>query len=383
MPVTASLLAFYCSSASWGGLEMNTLRFAQWMQSMGYRVALYAVAGSPLEEAARSTTVEVRQVRRNAKYFDFINAWRIRRRFRADGVHTVWYRDNRDLDVLAWAKRFSGGGFRLVYQQAMQLSVKKRDPVHTFRYRAIDCWIAPLHFLAEEVRTHTRFPPERIRVIPLAIDTDTFFRGRLERTMARRHFGLDEGFTWIGVAGRIERLKGQHVAIEAVARLRCEFPDLRLAIAGEPTRGSSGEYYDYLRQRCTELQLDDRVRFLPFTREVSSFFTAVDLCAMTSAGETFGMVTIEAMVCGCPVVGTRRSGTPELLGDGRYGMLVAPSDSEALAEAIGSLLRDPEKRLSLGADGRAYALAHFSHVNVCEKIATEVLRTLPREASQA
>ncbi|MBL7943093.1 MAG: hypothetical protein JNM00_10020, partial [Flavobacteriales bacterium] len=96
---------------------MNSLRFAIWMSQRGYRVLLYAVAGSPLAEKAKTTSIEVLDVPRNRKYFDFRNALRLARRFKKDGVHTVWYRDNRDLDTLGWAKRLSGNRFRIVYQQ--------------------------------------------------------------------------------------------------------------------------------------------------------------------------------------------------------------------------------------------------------------------------
>ncbi|MBL7942946.1 MAG: glycosyltransferase family 4 protein, partial [Flavobacteriales bacterium] len=261
----------------------------------------------------------------------------------------------------------------IVYQQAMQLGVSKRDPIHTFRFNAIDRWIAPLQFLAEEVKSKTRFSPNKIHVIPLAIDIVAFENGVGDRNACRKKFGLDQESIWIGIAGRIDRLKGQHLAIEALARLASDFPNVKVVIAGEPTRGEPTDYADSLRNMVDTLQLDSKVLFLPFTQEVSSFYTAIDICAMTSVGETFGMVTIEAMMCGCAVVGTNSSGTPELLHHGELGLLFEPGSSEGLESALRKLIENPDLRHRLGSKAKSFAQQQFSHLLVCRRIAQDVL----------
>ncbi|MFN9801075.1 MAG: glycosyltransferase, partial [Bacteroidota bacterium] len=85
-------IAFYCSSLSWGGLEINTLRYARWMQDAGYQVCIYTPAGTPLHDAAVRTGIPLRKIRRNRKYLDLSAAIQISRMFRADGMHVVWFR---------------------------------------------------------------------------------------------------------------------------------------------------------------------------------------------------------------------------------------------------------------------------------------------------
>ena len=111
---TKQVLAFYCSSTSWGGLEMNSVRYALWMKEAGYKVLVYAVRDTPLARQAAMQGMEVRNVQRNRKYFDVLSARRLAKQFQADGVALVWFRDTRDMDTLGWAKRFSLNSFKLL-----------------------------------------------------------------------------------------------------------------------------------------------------------------------------------------------------------------------------------------------------------------------------
>ena len=143
-------IVFYCSSLSWGGLEMNVIRFASWMQERGHKITVCCVKGSPLMDSAQKQNLTTQTVTRNKKYFDLISAFKFARLTNQLGADVVWYRDNRDLSTLGWAKLF-GGKFKLLYQQAMQLGVDKKDFIHTWRFKQIDAWIAPLIFLANQV----------------------------------------------------------------------------------------------------------------------------------------------------------------------------------------------------------------------------------------
>ncbi|MFM7726442.1 MAG: hypothetical protein ACKO7B_07055, partial [Flavobacteriales bacterium] len=94
------VIAFYCSSTSWGGLEMNTARYALWMKEAGYKVIVYGVRETPFFRQATMQGLEVKPVHRNKKYFDVLSARRLARMFQADGVALVWFRDTRDMDTL-------------------------------------------------------------------------------------------------------------------------------------------------------------------------------------------------------------------------------------------------------------------------------------------
>lgn len=350
-------IAFLCSSTSWGGLEMNVVRFANWLGDAGFTTTLWCVLGSPIDQEAAKTSLEVVHIRRHRKYVDVRAAWLLSRMFSRYRVDVVWIRDTRDMSVCGWAKVFSGR-FKLVYQQAMQLGVSKRDVVHTLRFRQIDRWVAPLHYLAKQVITHTRFPEERLCVIPLAVDTERFGRN-FDRHAARRTLQLPENATIIGNVGRLDPLKGQDFLIESLGLLAKKGFTADLLVVGDPTRNEGDRYMIHLHERVIALGLSDRVHFRPHRHDVEVAYAATDLFVMASAGETFGMVTIEAMASGCVVMGTNASGTPELLDDGR-GMLFEPGDAEGFVACLIRLLSSPELRRTMSEKSHTYAHSTFS-----------------------
>ncbi|MEN9942280.1 MAG: hypothetical protein RLZZ91_281, partial [Bacteroidota bacterium] len=120
-------IGFYCSSISWGGLEMNSVRYAEALQKENFEVQVYGVDGSSFFESNTDLGLPIQAVPRNKKYFDFMHARSLAKIFHKDGIEVVHFRDNRDLDFLGWVKFFSSGKIKLVYHQAMQLGVSKKD----------------------------------------------------------------------------------------------------------------------------------------------------------------------------------------------------------------------------------------------------------------
>lgn len=319
---------------------MNTARYAAWMKEEGFAVSIFCVDQTPLHREALRLGIETRIIRRNGKYFDLINAWRVSRLFRKAKVDVCWFRDTRDMDILGWAKRFSGGRFRILYQQAMQFGVSKRDVFHTLRFSAIDAWVSTLEFLKQQVVDSTHFPTEKIHVVPLGVDADRLMKASSTKSQARRHYHLPEDAFVFGLIGRIDPLKGQHTAIEALNSLHSQGYNAHLLLVGESTRNEGNEYAQRIRKQIQTAGLEHCVHLYPYTTEVALFYQAIDAFLLCSKGETFGTVTVEAMACGVPVIGTNSSGTPELLGNGVFGQLVAPENAEELAQAMLDMIKD-------------------------------------------
>jgi D-inositol-3-phosphate glycosyltransferase len=340
---TKKVLAFYCSSTSWGGLEMNSVRYALWMKEAGYKVLVYAVRDTPLARQAAMQGLEVRNVQRNRKYFDVLSARRLAKQFQADGIALVWFRDTRDMDTLGWAKRFSLNSFKLLYQQAMQFGVSKRDVFHTARFRPIDAWVSTLDFLRAQVESATRFSKRKIHVVPLGVDTSRLKSDENLRLPARAHFAIHSDVFLFGVLGRLDPLKGQHLAIEALIRLHQKGMHAHLLLAGEATLNEGDDYVKRLHSMVSEFGLEEFVHFKPYSADVQHFYHAIDVFLLCSKGETFGTVTIEAMSCGLPIIGTNSSGTPEILDSGRCGILVKPDEVSELVAAMENCM-DSSKR---------------------------------------
>lgn len=359
------MIGFYCSSISWGGLEMNFVRYAKWFAERGHGVTLFCVAGSPIAENAEG--LNVIHVRRNRKYFDVSSAFRLQKLFREQGVQVIWLRDARDFSTIGWAKTFSGNAFKVVYQQAMQLGVKKRDFIHTLRFRKIDAWIALLPFLAEQVKTHTRINPEKIHVVPLATKME-HTQEPVSKTDARQQLTLPEAPFIIGLLGRITHLKGHGFLVEQLAELRKRGLNVELLFVGESTREEGDTYLNQLKARVAELQLSEHVHFRPFMSDVATFYGTIDLFVMASQGETFGNVTIESMVSGVPVLGTNASGTPEILEHGKLGFLYEVDDGKDFCKQVEWIVKNPEAVSEKAQTAMQVARSKYNRETVCGQL---------------
>lgn len=380
MPIPLEKLGFFCSSSSMGGLEMNTARLAKWMQDAGWKIVFYCREGTPIEAYAKDLGLPISYVQKHRKYYDLVGASRLTKKFAEDDVRIVLFRDNYDMSALTMAKARSKDGLKLIYIQAMQLGGPKRDLLHTWRFSRIDIWISLLHFMADQVRTMTRVDHDKIRVIPLGMEMDRFNKDVVTQEVARGQLGLPKDMILAGVVGRFDVRKGQHTAIEALAKIRKTNVGVGLVLMGEPTKNEGVQYEQKLRSAVEELQLSDVVFFLSFRKDVELFYRAIDQFWMTSKGETFGNVTIEAMASRLAIIGTNSSGTPELLGKGKFGRLIPPDNPEQLAKEALWIIENPEAA-NLMANRAATESRRFDHKVVAEKIGDVIERLILRRDS--
>ncbi len=184
---------------------------------------------------------------------------------------------------------------------------------------------------------------------PVSPDAD--LRGRL---------GLPSDMPLLLFVGRLQPWKGVETAIRALACI----PDAALLVAG------AGEDLPRLEQIVAELGLGARVRFLGELERhaLPRLYRSADLLLATShASETFGIGPVEAQACGLPVVASRFGGFPEVVDEGRTGILVPPREPQALADAINALLGDPSRRAAMSAAAPAWA-AQFAWPAVTDRI---------------
>ncbi|RKZ11331.1 hypothetical protein DRQ50_13820 [bacterium] len=162
----------------------------------------------------------------------------------------------------------------------------------------------------------------------------------------------------IGVVGRLCPSKGLDVLLRAVAILLPDHPDLRLLLVGDAPPGSS--YGDELVRLAGAEGLAGAVTFCGYVPGADRGMADLDILVVSSAAEPFGLVSLEAMAHGVPVVATTGGGSPELVRHGREGFLVTPGDPAALAASLDRLLQDPELRTAMGRRGRYRVRSRFT-----------------------
>jgi phosphatidylinositol alpha-mannosyltransferase len=212
-------------------------------------------------------------------------------------------------------------------------------------------------FVSQVVRDFTlaQFPGP-YRIIPNGIDRERFGSPRVE-PIARFHDGRPN----ILFVGRLDKRKGFEHLIHAFPHIRHEFPDARLIVVGAFGAREKESFLRYARNH--------RIRSVHFVGYVSRqdlpryYRTATLSCAPSTGFESFGMVLLEAMAAGVPIVASNIAGYRFVLTDNQEGKLVPPGDPEAIARACVALLRDPRARQRMGRAGRMTAARYdWAHV---------------------
>jgi D-inositol-3-phosphate glycosyltransferase len=214
-----------------------------------------------------------------------------------------------------------------------------------------------------ELRRLYRANVARVAVIPCGVDPQVFHPVR--QADAREKLGRDQCERLILFVGRIEQIKGIDVLLRALGLLLQRHPELRsdvclLVVGGALDPGDDApetEKILELRRLVHEHRMEANVSFVGSRgqEELALYYAAADLCAVPSLTESFGLVALEAMACGTPVVGTKVGGLQTVIAHGESGLLVPAGDDEALAEAMASVLTDARLRMHLahGARDRA------------------------------
>jgi D-inositol-3-phosphate glycosyltransferase len=356
-----------CTSRALGGIELNVLRLAGWMRERGHDVAVAGLSATPLLRRARDSGLETIDLGTSSGALPLTAAQRLHAAWRRQRGTVCIINLSRDIHLAMLARAMGGVRPRLWYMQHMQIGMPKRDALHAWEYARLEHWIAPLPWLAAQAREMTRVRPSALRIIPLGIDLRPF-ASMPQRTDARRVLGLPADGIVACTVGRYDEGKGQEHLLSAAATLHRDGRTMHVLLVGEDTRGEHQMCGERLAGLAESLGIRDLVHFRPFRDEVLTVYAAADIFVLPSLAETYGMVTIEAMAAGLPVIGTNSAGTPEILRDGWTGLLVPPRDPGAIAHAIARLEDDPAEAVAMGLRARTDAHERFSHTVQCDML---------------
>jgi glycosyltransferase involved in cell wall biosynthesis len=200
--------------------------------------------------------------------------------------------------------------------------------------------VIPSEAVARFARECVRLPAERLDMVPNGVDIGRF---------TPRPTGRNDAYTavWLGVMAPVKRLE---VLLRAIA----DVPGLRLCLLG------SGPDRANVRREVTSLGLGDRVVMPGAVTSPAARLTEADAFVLSSAAENCPLSVLQAMACGLPVVATRVGGIPEVVRDGVDGLLVPPGEVSALADALHTLMADPETGRTMGRHGRERVCDKFT-----------------------
>ena len=203
---------------------------------------------------------------------------------------------------------------------------------------------------------------ERTDVIPSGVDTDRF-HPTADRAAAKRALGLDAAAPVIGTVGRLEPRKGTATLIAAVAALRdAGRRDVTALVVGDgPLRGE-------LAADAERRGIASQVRLLGDRADVRDVLAALDVFVLPSRTEGMSNALLEAMSMALPVVATAVGGTPEVVADGRSGLLVPADDAAAMARAVDRVLAEPAFGATLGGAARRVVEDRYGARNMVRRL---------------
>lgn len=235
-----------------------------------------------------------------------------------------------------------------------------------------------------ELIRHYDAEAAKISVISPGTDVELFNPGTQRNTEAsRRSLGIPMHMKVVAFVGRLQEFKGPHILLQAVAELLAADPqrDVRVIICGGPSGAAAtiGQYKKLVR----DLGIECYVRFLDPrpAEELVSIFQAVDVVAVPSFNESFGLVAMEAQACGTPVVAARVGGLPIAVRDGETGLLVDGHEPKDWAEVLAHILDDDEMRIQMGEQAVVHA-REFTWAKAAENLESVYTDALSLQISQ-
>ncbi len=203
------------------------------------------------------------------------------------------------------------------------------------------------------------FPPGKVHRIPHGIDMSEYAPvSAPEKASRRSALGLPADRVLITYTGRLIEGKGLETLFAAMRRLE-DLDSWHLVLVGSGS-GQVISVEEKLRKDADTGALRGRVTFTGRVDNVAAYLQASDIFAFPTLDEALGMSAVEAQACGLPAVASRTGGVPDIVEDGVTGLLVPPGDASALADALRSLLADPERRSRFAAAARARMMERFA-----------------------
>jgi sugar transferase (PEP-CTERM/EpsH1 system associated) len=206
--------------------------------------------------------------------------------------------------------------------------------------------------MADEILAWRVIPRRKIHVIGNGIEMERF-HVRGDREAIRRSLAIPTDALVVGTVGRLTEVKRQHLLIQAVAQLTRRLPSLRLLLVGD------GPLRNQLERLAQDLGVADLVHFAGYQPDPEQFYQAMDVFALTSQSEGIPQALIEAAASGLPAVASRVGGVPEVIEDGRSGLLFEPGDAAALLRGLETLLGDGVRGREIGEAARCRVESRF------------------------
>jgi len=348
---------FVNTHRSWGGGEVSLSQITEGMCGRGHKVTVICHPQSALHRHLMAGPVSAVPLRLRGDLDPFTLA-KIFRLIRSRKIDLVCVHTEKELRVAGAAALLAN--VPVVFSREVDLPLKNTRVNRLTWSRVVSAVIANSHATKNTLLVSAPFLREKpIHVIWKGVDLAPSRSVRGARL--RKEFHFTKRDILIGFVGRLDEQKGVGTLLEAMREVSKASPHARLIFAGEGNMRSEVERFS------EEHRLTRSIILSGFRSDVQAFLRDIDFLVMPSNWEGFGYAAAEAMAAGRAVIATHVSSLPELVDDGRTGILVPPRSPRDLARAMLTLIQKPALRAKMGRAGAAKARDLFTLREMVDK----------------
>jgi len=355
-----------CMSPDLGGLELYMVRAAKALKK-DFNVISVINTDTKLSQYYDKDDKLI-QLPKRSNFFMLGSAKKLANIIDENDVDTIHLHWTKDIPFTVLAKLLSQKKPKLVQTRNMTMTRFKDDFYHRFLYKNMDLILAVTHQVKAQIE---RFVPQDIRpkVEVLYMGSDKInMLNKNELIEFKKSINLKDGEFNVGMVGRINEAKGQHLLIKALSYIKDK--NIKAYFVGhEMEKG----YIEKLKKLSNELGVSNRVFFLGFMKNPHHFFQACDTIVLASKKETFGLVLIEAMQVQTAVIGSNSGGVVEIIDDEQTGLLFKVGDEKSLANQLDKLKTNTKLLEKIAKAGKEKCDKKFSNELQFEKLG-EILK---------
>ena len=341
-----------CLSSGLGGLELYVFRSAEALaasQTDENHVLTVLTKDSKLDEYFKcNSSIRTLYIKHFTRQLPLLNAIKLAKIIDSNNIDVIHMHWGKDLPLAALAKAFSRRKPALAYTRQMMITRAKNDFYHNFQYGQLDLLLTITRELETLCKRYIHRFSDKITTLYYGVKAPEEMLNHDNIEQERETLGFHKDDFIVGLIGRLEESKGQHLLIDALHKAKLKEQNIKALIVGHEMLPG---YRESLKTQATKLGVSDRIIFQDFVSKPQQLMQLCDCVTLASAQETFGLVLPEAMRSGVAVIGSNSGGVPEIIEHGKTGLLFDSGNSNDLYLQIEKLFLDPELKETLARQG--------------------------------
>ena len=348
------------SADAWGGGEAHVALLCKALSTNGHQIVLACRKASSIDNHFRQRQLSVLNLPLTGAG-DLYSAFSLANYCRKHSIAIVHAHLGRDYWLAVLAKLFYKQ-LKIVFTRHLLFPIKN-NIFHSILYRTADAVIAVSQAVAQVIANSGFVDPTKLVTIYNGIVVEKF--ADAPQGCLRHELGFDMTTNVIGMIGQVSPHKGQDVFIRSIPAILEKCPNSKFIIVGDDFK--QGQYIEHLKNLAVQLGVAEHVAFLGQRQDIPEVMKDLNVFVLASKNEPFGLVVVEAMAAGIPVVATAAGGVTEIIEHEKSGFLFAIDDDYMLAEAVTKILRNPAIVHSINQQAKSRVRLLFSIESMTEQ----------------